>query len=299
MPAWSEPYPRLGDVLVRRPGPDDADAVFAILTDPRGYPQTPERRPVSREETDAALALWLAHWDEHGFGFGTATLAETGEVVGIAGVKHHAIGGVAVLELFYRLHPDHWGRGLATQAAMAVVWWAQLNHAELPVIARVADDDARSAAVAGRVLLRRIAETDPGDPTPHALFGNRPLTWGDAPADRWRRHLDARLARLGFAHNSTHTSEAGGTVVLYEAWPGLLHREFPALDWHEGYGQEPADIPCYDLWIHAEPDRLRVEGDVRHGLDVPAPDYAGQLADYAGRIAAGLRRELTGSGGSV
>ncbi len=292
MPAWSEPYPRLGDVLVRRPGPDDADAVFAILTDPRAHHHPPEQRPASREETDAALADWLAHWDLHGFGYGMVTLAETGEVVGVAGVEHQEIGAVPVLNLCYRLHPDHWGRGLATRAAMAAVWWALLNHPDLPVVARVGLHSRRSERIARLVLVRPIDEVDPNDPGPHRLFASRPLAWTDSLADRWRAHLDAPLAALGFAHNSTSTSEAGGTVLLYEAWPGLLHREFPWLDWHEGYGHEPAEIPCYDLWIHAEPDRLRVDGDVRNGLDVATPDYAGRLDDYAQRIVADLRAEL-------
>jgi RimJ/RimL family protein N-acetyltransferase len=41
-------------------------------------------------------------------------------VVGYCGYYHHELDGVPEVEIGYRLHPDYWGRGLATESASLV-----------------------------------------------------------------------------------------------------------------------------------------------------------------------------------
>ena len=67
-----------------------------------------------------------------------------GRVIGTAG------GGI-LPEIGYILHPDHWGKGFATEAMRAVIDFAFANH---PVDHLMADVDPRNAA--SSALLRRL-----------------------------------------------------------------------------------------------------------------------------------------------
>jgi [ribosomal protein S5]-alanine N-acetyltransferase len=61
---------------------------------------------------------------------------------------------------FYRLGPEAWGSGVATEAATAVVDWATVHRPDRPVIARVRPDNIASAKVAARAGLHRAEHLD-------------------------------------------------------------------------------------------------------------------------------------------
>ncbi|MBZ5738733.1 GNAT family N-acetyltransferase [Nocardioides mangrovi] len=143
-----------------RPVAADAAGVFAILGDPR----TVEHNPSDRlADLDAAVELvdrWIRHWDEHGFGYRCVREAESERIIGYAGVKRMLIHDRPVVNLVYRFVPDVWGRGLATEAATAVV---SATSAELPgetIVARVRPDNTASRRVALKAGLRRDTALD-------------------------------------------------------------------------------------------------------------------------------------------
>lgn len=68
-------------------------------------------------QTRDVLASLVAHWDAHGFGVWTLREPATGRFVGRAGLRLLEVLGRPELELLYALMPEHWGRGLATEAA--------------------------------------------------------------------------------------------------------------------------------------------------------------------------------------
>lgn len=65
-----------------------------------------------------------------------------------------------VLNLFYRLDPSAWGRGVATEAATAVVEWTDTHRPDEPVIARVRPANTASQRVAVQAGLRRAEHLD-------------------------------------------------------------------------------------------------------------------------------------------
>ena len=74
----------------------------------------------SREQTAAFLEKVQAR-DRNGLPSQFAVLARPDErLIGYCGFFSHIVDDVEELEIGYRLHPDYWGRGLATEAAMAV-----------------------------------------------------------------------------------------------------------------------------------------------------------------------------------
>jgi RimJ/RimL family protein N-acetyltransferase len=78
------------------------------------------RPPMSREESEEALARYLRHWDGHGFGIWAAELRETGELVGRIGLSYHRAWPDDP-ELGWLIDPAHTGQGLATEGGAACV----------------------------------------------------------------------------------------------------------------------------------------------------------------------------------
>jgi ribosomal-protein-alanine N-acetyltransferase len=75
--------------------------------------------PYTREKTQGVLDKFLA-WEKAGFPSPFAVvLRGNNEVLGYCGFLHHPEVPEEV-EIGYRLHPDHWNRGLTTEAARAV-----------------------------------------------------------------------------------------------------------------------------------------------------------------------------------
>jgi [ribosomal protein S5]-alanine N-acetyltransferase len=159
-----------GRLLVRRPRWDDLEAVFRVHADPRTNVHNPSGPLADREEAKVQLGGWLEHWRQHEFGYWTVELAApgaadpTGEVVGFAGVRHDVWLGQPALNLYYRLAPEHWGRGYATELARHALSVAGRSHPDLLVLARTRPDNvaSRRTALAAGLVRRPDLETDDG-----------------------------------------------------------------------------------------------------------------------------------------
>jgi RimJ/RimL family protein N-acetyltransferase len=84
--------------------------------------------------SDAATRNYLAanlnHWERHGYGLWVLR-DEVGRFLGRAGIRHLIIEGEPEIELAYSFLTDHWGRGLATEIASALLRMAW-THLGLP-----------------------------------------------------------------------------------------------------------------------------------------------------------------------
>lgn len=65
-------------------------------------------------------------------------------------------------ELAYHLHPQHWGRGLMTEAAQAALAWRQADYGPAEVEAFIAPDNAPSIRLAQRLGFRATGEVKDG-----------------------------------------------------------------------------------------------------------------------------------------
>jgi len=108
--------PRL---LAERETSDHLDLLAALFADERVTATLGGVR--SRAESAARLAEDLAHWDRHGYGFWIWRERAGGAFVGRAGLRHLEIGGGPEIELGYAVAAEHWGRGFATEASIAIV----------------------------------------------------------------------------------------------------------------------------------------------------------------------------------
>ncbi len=109
--------PRL---LLRPFRPEDEDALFGLWNDPDVRRYLWDDQAVSREVVREQIALSERDFRERGFGELVLSLAERpGEVIGFCGLRRIDEG--ADVEILYGLAREHWGRGLAMEAARAVL----------------------------------------------------------------------------------------------------------------------------------------------------------------------------------
>ena len=99
---------------------DDLDALAAIFAEPAVW-RYPVGRGFTRAETAAFLDRMHASWAEHGFGLWAAELLETDTLVGFIGLSIPTFlpEVLPAVEVGWRLRPDHWGQGLATEGGEA------------------------------------------------------------------------------------------------------------------------------------------------------------------------------------
>ena len=97
---------------------DDIDPLAALMANPDFMRFS--LGIFSRSQTSAFLDKVL-NWNRAGLPSQFAViLRETHELIGFCGFLHQVVDDTNEIEISYRLHPSHWNRGLATEAAKAV-----------------------------------------------------------------------------------------------------------------------------------------------------------------------------------
>jgi RimJ/RimL family protein N-acetyltransferase len=99
--------------------PHDLDALLLIVGDPEvmKYLGTEAGTILSREETKSTLEGMIEFWTQHGFGRWAVIDKEDGKLIGLCGFRLFE----GTPELFYVFARANWGRGLATEAARAIL----------------------------------------------------------------------------------------------------------------------------------------------------------------------------------
>jgi ribosomal-protein-alanine N-acetyltransferase len=104
-------------IILRQLTMDDMDNLLEIFSDPeamRYYPSTK-----NEEETIKWIEWNLKGYQEHGMGLWAAILKESGEFVGQVGLVVQEVDQEKEFEIGYLFLRKFWGRGLATEGAIA------------------------------------------------------------------------------------------------------------------------------------------------------------------------------------
>ena len=164
-PAGRLPSPIETARLLLRPLVDDDSAALAAMNaDPLvmrylGGPQT-------REVSDATIARARAHWEAHGFGRLAIEERSSGENLGWVTLEVVDLPGFTDdVEIGWRLARSHWGRGIATEAARAVLDRAFESLSLVRILAIADPRNAGSLGVMRKLGMRHLADgVDDGEP---------------------------------------------------------------------------------------------------------------------------------------
>jgi RimJ/RimL family protein N-acetyltransferase len=180
------------DRLLLRSWRESDHAPFArINADPRVMEYFP--LPLTAEETAIMIGRIEAHFANHRFGLWAAELRSTGAFIGFIGLnvptfKTHF---TPCVEIGWRLAPGHWGRGLATEGARAVLHHAFTALALPEVVSFTTAANLRSRRVMEKLGMTRNPADDFHHPSlpqahplrPHVLYRLRQANSRQLKAD--------------------------------------------------------------------------------------------------------------------
>lgn len=123
--------------------------------------------PLTREQSKNYLEeRILSHYAQFGFGLWAVIQSEDKRLIGCAGLMFQSIDGEELVELGYRFDPLYWGKGFASEAALAISQYA-FDQLHLDQIISIIDPkNTRSVGVANRLGMHYWKD---------ALFHNIPV----------------------------------------------------------------------------------------------------------------------------
>jgi len=108
-------------LLLRHPVMEDLDNLFSFYSDPDVVKYIPDA-PRTYEETKEELEWFMnGHPKFPELGLWTTVYKETGQFIGRCGLLPWTIDGQHEVEVAFALSKEYWGKGLATEAARALV----------------------------------------------------------------------------------------------------------------------------------------------------------------------------------
>jgi len=138
--------------LVLRPfREDDVDPYFALLRTPEVRASLHLRADLGRFDAWQGVVQQLGQWELRGTGQWALEEKATGAFVGRAGTYWPARDDWPGIEVGWALHPDHWGKGYATEAGRASVEHAFAHHDVDVLYSVILPGNTASQAVARRL----------------------------------------------------------------------------------------------------------------------------------------------------
>ena len=149
---------------------DDAEAFLRMNSEPEIIRYT-YQSPLSSLEEAVDLMKRVPFKDYQTWGYGrlAVVLKQTGEVIGFCGLKY--LPEIGETEVGYRLMPEHWQQGLATEAAARALQHGREDLGLKRIVALVDPGNVASAKVAMKIGLHLESQVPfPGIETPLDMY---------------------------------------------------------------------------------------------------------------------------------
>lgn len=160
---------------------DDIAQFVAINQDPEVMRWIGE--PLSEAQTSAWVARIRETWQENGFGLFAVELRDTPGCIGYIGVTapRFVAHFTPCVEIGWRLAHAHWGQGLATEGAAAVLEWAHTSVQLPEVVSFTTKGNVASQRVMQKIGMQYHAADDFAHPnlpadhpfSAHVLYRSR------------------------------------------------------------------------------------------------------------------------------
>jgi RimJ/RimL family protein N-acetyltransferase len=129
----------------------DLDAYTAVLQAPAVRASLHLPDDIGREQAWQQMAMWLGQWELRGTGQWALEEKSSGAFVGRAGTHRPERADWPGLEVGWTLHPEHWGKGYATEAGRAAVDYAFAHCGVDTLYSVILPENGASQAVARRL----------------------------------------------------------------------------------------------------------------------------------------------------
>jgi RimJ/RimL family protein N-acetyltransferase len=165
-------------LLLRLPEVEDVEGYSAVFGDPEVVAFL-GMAPQTRTENLAGIRTMRLHWDRHGIGLFSVVRKEDERLLGRTGfllwdperwvsAMREDLGGELETEIGWTLGSDYWGRGYATEAAIACRDWALGDLGLTRLVSIIAPHNRASIRVA-----EKIGETLERENLPGPFFDRR------------------------------------------------------------------------------------------------------------------------------
>jgi RimJ/RimL family protein N-acetyltransferase len=147
--------------LVLRPFTAADRAPFAALNAEPRVVETRGPAP-TRAQSDALIERFSAELEVEGWGFWAVEVKGGASFAGMVGLHRvsPALPCAPAVEVGWRLHPDHWGHGYATEGAAAALHFGFTTGGLTEIVAFTAAVNRRSQAVMTRIGMVRDTAAD-------------------------------------------------------------------------------------------------------------------------------------------
>jgi ribosomal-protein-alanine N-acetyltransferase len=154
-------------LLLRKPLPEDASGLLEAFADPEAMRYIGDGSTTDLAGAEQAVRRWLERWDAWGIGTFVVERTQDARVLGRAGFlrwdpETWEIGGPET-ELGWGLAREHWGRGYATEAAVALRDWGLAERGLTRLISLIQPGNERSIHVAEKIGERYERDVDVRD----------------------------------------------------------------------------------------------------------------------------------------
>lgn len=168
-------------LLLRKPVLEDAQPALELLTDPVAMAFLGGVHPEAATDPEFVVRRWLGRWDDNECGPFSVVRREDGRWLGRTGVlvwdvrtwTHTTFveaGAFAQPELGWALASEHWGKGYATEAALAVREWAYADRGFGRLISLIEAANVRSQRVAEKLGAAPGETIELFDNGPHVVW---------------------------------------------------------------------------------------------------------------------------------
>lgn len=137
----------------------DIEPFAKICANPNVMRYIGDGKPTSFDIIAEKITAWIELYEQQKYGLMALVMKETKELVGFCGFIRQTIDEVEYIELGYRLDEAYWGKGLATEAAVAARDYA-FNILDIPLlISIIHNQNEASKRVAKKVGMQLMKQT--------------------------------------------------------------------------------------------------------------------------------------------
>ncbi len=135
----------------------DVDRIFLLAGNEKVMKFFP--KVLSYEATQQMVQKIFHQYAEYGYCFWKVLLKPGDQFIGIAGLLHQEIDNKPETEISYRMLPEHWKKGYATEAAKACKQYAETKLGIKRLISLIHPQNDASIRVANKLGAKRTKST--------------------------------------------------------------------------------------------------------------------------------------------